>query len=245
MSILSSILSNFTPPAAPTGLTPVPAAAPTTTQTTPPPASTPGVDKSTIAGNFQTFLNLLTTQLKNQNPLDPLDTNQFTQQLVQFAQVEQQLKGNDLLNTLTLLQNATLATGALNFVGATVVIDGNTSQLAKGTARWGYTTTKPATATFNIQDSSGRVVYTETRAINPGDQEFTWNGRGNDGKSLPDGAYKLTITAKDTNGDSVAVSTDVEGIVDGVDLTKNPPVLSIGGQEFTLDKIKRVVRPKT
>ncbi len=58
----------------------------------------------TIAGNFQTFLTLLTTQLQNQNPLDPLDTNQFTQQLVQFAGVEQQLKTNDSLQTLVTMQ---------------------------------------------------------------------------------------------------------------------------------------------
>ncbi len=58
------------------------------------------VDNTMIASNFTTFLQLLTTQLKNQNPLDPLDTNQFTQQLVQFAQVEQQMKSNDQLSTL-------------------------------------------------------------------------------------------------------------------------------------------------
>src|SRR5512144_1543661 len=76
-----------------------------------------------IAGNFQTFLTLLTTQLQNQNPLDPLDTNQFTQQLVQFAGVEQQLKTNDTLSTLVSLQQTAQATQALNFVGKTAVVD--------------------------------------------------------------------------------------------------------------------------
>jgi flagellar basal-body rod modification protein FlgD len=247
MSTLSSILPSFMSPTAAPSTDPLTPAAPiqassSTPTTAASSSSTPGVDDTTIAGNFQAFLTLLTTQLQNQNPLDPLDTNQFTQQLVQFAQVEQQLKSNDLLNTLTVLQNATLATGALNFVGATVVIAGDTTSLTKGTASWGYSTTKPATATFNITDSTGRVVYTGTQAINPGNQQFTWNGKGTDGKQLPDGSYKLSITAKDTNGDSVAVSTDVQGVVDSVDLTQNPPVLTIGGQTFTLDKIKRVVR---
>src|SRR5262247_2501720 len=77
-------------------------------------------DKATIAGNFTTFLQLLTTQLKNQNPLDPLDTNQFTQQLTQFAQVEQQLKTNDLLSGLVLLEKSSEATAALAYVGSTV-----------------------------------------------------------------------------------------------------------------------------
>src|ERR1700710_190147 len=75
-----------------------------TSTTTGSTASATGLDKDTIAGNFQTFLTLLTTQLKNQNPLDPLDTNQFTSQLVQFAQVEQQLKSNEQLSTLVSLQ---------------------------------------------------------------------------------------------------------------------------------------------
>src|SRR5512143_2077949 len=78
------------------------------------------IDQTMIASNFTTFLQLLTTQLKNQNPLDPLDTNQFTQQLVQFAQVEQQMKSNDLLSGLVLLEKNAQSTTALAFVGATV-----------------------------------------------------------------------------------------------------------------------------
>src|SRR6266536_3957579 len=80
------------------------------------------VGAATIQQNFTTFLQLLTTQLKNQNPLDPLDTNQFTQQLVQFAQVEQQLKANDQLATLVALEKAAQSTNALAFVGQTVAV---------------------------------------------------------------------------------------------------------------------------
>src|SRR5436309_7956911 len=93
-------------------------------------------DKTTLAGNFNTFLTLLTTQLKNQNPLDPLDTNQFTQQLVQFAQVEQQLKQNDQLGSLIAIQKTTQATQALNFVGAKVVVDGSNGALKNSVATW-------------------------------------------------------------------------------------------------------------
>src|SRR5947209_20578971 len=92
--------------------------------------ATPG-----IADNFQTFLTLLTTQLQNQNPLDPLDTNQFTQQLVQFAGVEQQLKSNDQLKSLIDIQKSAQATAALAYVGNTVAVDGSTGQL-NGTATW-------------------------------------------------------------------------------------------------------------
>src|SRR5580658_5260093 len=72
-----------------------------------------------LAGNFDTFLQLLTTQLQNQNPLDPLDTNQFTQQLVEFASVEQQINTNTNLQTMISLQPATEATSALQLVGST------------------------------------------------------------------------------------------------------------------------------
>src|SRR5262245_3360522 len=94
------------------------------------------LDNTEIASNFTTFLQLLTTQLKNQNPLDPLDTNQFTQQLVQFAQVEQQMKSNDQLSSLVALEKSAQATTALAYVGATVVVDGATAQLANGNANW-------------------------------------------------------------------------------------------------------------
>src|SRR5438309_9773819 len=89
-----------------------------------------------IADNFQTFLTLLTTQLQNQNPLDPLDTNQFTQQLVQFAGVEQQLKTNDQLTTLVSLQQTAQSTQALGFVGKTAVVDGSTTNLVNRAANW-------------------------------------------------------------------------------------------------------------
>src|SRR5450755_4131873 len=93
-------------------------------------ASTSGLMNSTeIASNFTTFLKLLTTQLQNQDPLSPMDTNQFTQQLVEFASVEQQMKSNDSLATLVSLNQAAQSTTALNLVGATVVVDGSTTQL--------------------------------------------------------------------------------------------------------------------
>src|SRR6478736_216463 len=104
------------------------------------------LDNVEIASNFTTFLQLLTTQLKNQNPLDPLDTNQFTQQLVQFAQVEQQMKSNDQLSSLVSIEQSAQATVALTYVGQTVVVDGSTTRL-DGSANWVMNVTKPATAT--------------------------------------------------------------------------------------------------
>jgi flagellar basal-body rod modification protein FlgD len=205
-------------------------------------ASTTGVDKNTIAGNFQMFLTLLTTQLKNQNPLDPLDTNQFTQQLVQFAQVEQQLKQNEQLATLVALEKSAQATTALAYVGATVAVDGQTAALSNRQATWSFTVPKPVTATVTIKSATGQTAYSSAYTMNPGLQNFVWDGRDNNGVQWADGNYTLSITAKDASGQVVSIASEVQGVVDSVDLTRNPPVLSIGGQTFTMDKIKRVVR---
>jgi len=203
------------------------------------------VDNTMIASNFTTFLQLLTAQLKNQNPLSPLDTNQFTQQLVQFAQVEQQMKSNDQLATLVSTEKAAQSTTALAYVGATVVVDGSTSALGGSGATWSFNVSKPSTATITIKDSTGQTAYTGSFSVNPGDQKFTWDGKGNDGKSWPAGNYTLTATAIDANKQSVAISTEVQATVDSVDLTQDPPVLSINGTDYTMDKIKRIVRPST
>lgn len=200
------------------------------------------VDSNTIAKNFTMFLQLLTTQLKNQNPLDPLDTNQFTQQLVQFAQVEQQLKSNEQLASLVSLQKTAQTTAALNFVGQTVVVDGATAQLTNGRATWSFSSPKPALATINIKNANGQVVYSGNFTLQAGSQNFVWDGKGNDGATWPNGPYTISITAKDANGQSVAIATEIQGAVDSVDLTQNPPLLSVGGQSFTLDRIKRIVR---
>ncbi len=203
------------------------------------------VDNATIANNFTTFLQLLTTQLQNQNPLDPLDTNQFTQQLVQFAQVEQQMKSNDQLSTLISLEASAQSATALGLVGATVVVDGSTTKLANGSATWNLNVSKPATATVTIKDASGQNAYTGTLNINPGGQPFTWNGQGNDGTQWPDGSYTITIAAVDANKQPVGVSTEIQATVDSIDLTQNPTLLSINGQDYTIDKIKKIVRPTT
>lgn len=208
-------------------------------------SSSSSADTATIADNFTTFLTLLTTQLKNQNPLDPLDTNQFTQQLVQFAQVEQQMKSNDQLKALIALQQATQATQALNFVGKTVVVDGSTSSLANGSASWNLTVSKPATGSVVIKGSTGQTVYTGTVSLNSGTQSYSWDGHGNNGVQWPDGSYTISVTATDASKQSVAVSTEAQGTVESVDLTQSSPTVSINGQDYTLDKIKRVVQSGT
>jgi flagellar basal-body rod modification protein FlgD len=204
-------------------------------------SSTSSTATTGIADNFQTFLTLLTTQLQNQNPLDPLDTNQFTQQLVQFAGVEQQLKSNDQLKSLIDIEKSAQATQALVYVGNTVAVDGSKAQFDKS-ATWNFQSEKDTSATITITSSTGQTAFTGSYALKQGNSSFVWDGKGNDGVQWPAGTYTMTATGKDSSGNSVAISTEVQGIVDSVDLSASPPLLSIGGQSYITDKIKRVVR---
>src|SRR5690348_4539272 len=178
-----------------------------------------------IAGNFTTFLTLLTTQLQNQNPLDPLDTNQFTQQLVEFASVEQQINMNTQLQSLVSLQQTAQNSQALGFVGKTVTVKGATAPLTNGQAQWTFNPPSPASATFTISDATGQTVFTQTGTVQPGTQTFNWNGLDSSGRQWADGNYTLTITAVGANGQSVAIPSTVTGVVNSVDLAKNPPLL--------------------
>ncbi len=223
-------------------------ASPIVSGTTPLPASSSSSSLSstsgaTLAGNFQSFLTLLTTQLKNQNPLDPLDTNQFTQQLVQFAGVEQQLKTNDSLSTLVSLQQTAQSTQALGFVGKTAVVDGSTAALKNSAATWELSVPTNSNVNISITSSTGQTVFTGNYSVSAGsNQPFSWNGKGNDGTQWPDGQYKLTATAADSAGNSVGVTTQIQGVVSSVDLTKSPPLLSINGQTYTVSQIKSIAQ---
>ena len=154
------------------------------------------------------------------------------------------MKSNDQLASLVSLEKSAQATTALAYVGSTVVVDGASTQLSGGQASWTLNVNKPATTTIVIKDdATGQTAYSGTFSVNPGAQRFTWDGHGNDGRTWPAGSYTLTATATDANKQSVGISTEVEAIVDSVDLTQTPPLLSINGQDYSLDKIKRIVRP--
>ena len=175
------------------GTTPLPASSSSNSSA----AAASALASQQIAGNFQSFLTLLTTQLQNQNPLDPLDTNQFTQQLVEFAGVQQQLNTNNSLATLVSLQQSAQATQALGFVGKTAVVNGNTAALSNSSATWQLSTPSNSNVDITIASSTGQTVFTGTYSVAAGDnQPFTWNGQGNDGTQWPDGSYTLTATER-------------------------------------------------
>ena len=198
-----------------------------------------------LAGNFNDFLKLLTTQLQHQDPTSPLDPNQFTQELVQFASVEQQINTNTSLSTMISLQQTQQAASALTFLGATVAVSGKTTQLANGTASWAYSVTQPATATINISNASGQVVYTTSQSVQPGAQSFTWNGVDKQGTTWPSGPYTIAVSAVGANNQNVPVTTGVQGVVSGVDISQSPPTLTVGGQSYALNQVTQVLSAGT
>ena len=197
--------------------------------------------RQTIAQNFDTFLQLLTTQLKNQNPLDPLDTNQFTQQLVQFTSVEQQLKTNEFLEAMMSSTQAANNAQAVGYVGKVVTASGSKSELVNGQASWRFAAEKPATITATVRDLNGNVVYVQQGEVEQGESMFTWDGYGSDGLRKPDGPYSITIDARDGAGQYVPVTTEMTGEVTGVDFSGSEPVLLVGSARVNLSSVLAVV----
>jgi len=212
----------------------------TTGSTTTTGQSTASAASQQLAGNYDTFLEMLTTQLQNQDPLNPLDSNAFTQELVQFAGVEQQINTNSNLQTLIALQASEEATQALQMLGDTATINSGTAPLSNATntpATWNLSTTAPATGTVTITNSSGAVVYTGTVSLNAGNNSYMWNGQGNNGTICPDGNYTISVSATSASGQSVTVTPQVQGVISSINVSQNPPVVTINGQTYPITDI--------
>jgi flagellar basal-body rod modification protein FlgD len=222
--------------------TTTPTSSATTNPTTTAAAATASSSQQ-LAGNFDTFLQLLTTQLQNQDPLSPMDTTQFTEQLVSFAGVEQQIDMNTNLQTLISMQQSSESLQALQLVGANVTINSNTATLSNATstpATWGFSSPSPATGAVTITSSTGQVAYTGTTSLSAGSQTYTWNGQGNNGVTWPDGNYTLSINAVGANGQAVTISTQVQGTISSVNVSQNPPQVTVGGQSYPLSSIQSI-----
>ncbi len=197
--------------------------------------------RNAIANDFDTFLTLLTTQLQNQNPLEPLDTNQFTQQLVQFSEVEQTIKSNENLENLLKLQAATAVTNSVGYIGKTVELASTTQELKNGTATWPLVAENPAqNATFTVKDSDGNLIFAESKPIEQGASDYQWNGKDNDGNNAPAGSYTLSVEATSASGVAVNVNIASSGTVDGVDLSGDTLYLLINGQKVKLENVTTI-----
>ncbi len=196
---------------------------------------------SQLTNNFDTFLTLLTTQLRNQDPLEPLDTEKFTEQLVQFASVEQSIRTNQHLEALLALQSASAGETALAMVGRIASVGSDVTTLTDDAARWTYTLPEQAAdISIKIVDTSSAVVATLAGPSGAGKHELHWNGETNNGGRAPQGVYRLVIEAADQDGARLPVDIAVRGRVDAVAFDAGAPEIEIAGQRFSLDLVSRI-----
>jgi flagellar basal-body rod modification protein FlgD len=203
--------------------------------------STSPSDPALLTQNFNTFLTLLTTQLKNQDPLSPLDTNQFTQQLVSFSQVEQAIDTNKNLQSLIALQNSSETISALPLVGRTIEYSDSTAPLSNGQATFSYTLPGNAAAgTLAVVDANGKVVFSQSIETAAGRHAFTWNGKTAAGGTAADGDYSLKIVAADARGQPIAASITAVGQVSGVSVVNNAATLNVGGVSVPMSELLNI-----
>ena len=220
----------------------------TPVSSTPPPVATTAAGASAtpdamsqLSGNFDTFLTLLTTQLKNQDPTSPMDSNQFTQQLVEFSQVEQQINTNTNLQTLITQGTSQAGTFATSYLGKSVSITNGNASLTNGEANWTFNLGATAGSTvLSVTDANGKTVFTGPGATSAGNNSFSWNGTDNNGNTLPDGTYKLSVAAQALDGSAITTSVASAGTVTQIDMTGGTPQLIVGNMEIVVSDIAAI-----
>lgn len=167
---------------------------------------------STLTKNIDTFLTLLTAQLRNQDPLEPLDTEKFTSQLVQFATVEQSIKTNSHLEALISLQSAQDRANAIGLVGREVSVSSDKAMLRAGSAHWVYVLPQQASAVaLTIVDASGQAIARRAGPAEAGRHSFSWDGALGDGRRAPEGVYTLKVEALDQDGAAIVADVETSG----------------------------------
>jgi flagellar basal-body rod modification protein FlgD len=193
-----------------------------------------------LTGNFDTFLQLLTTQLQNQDPLNPMDSSQFTQQLVQFSMVEQQINTNANLQNLVGLTGANAGAGSVSYLGKTVTIGNGNAALINGQSSWNYNlASQAANVTVTVTNSSGQVVFSGPGTTAAGSNTFTWDGKNGDTQE-PDGTYTLAVNATDSAGAAITSTITSSGVVSEVDFLNGAPVLMIGPMQVQLSQVQSI-----
>lgn len=197
---------------------------------------------SQLTGNLDSFLTLLTTQLRNQDPLDPLDTEKFTSQLVEFASVEQSIQTNKHLETLIGLQAAADRDGALAMIGKTIVIDSDKAANLGSGAQWTYDLPNGASAvSLVIVNEKGQPVAQFAGDPSTGAHNLAWDGVASDGSAAPKGVYQLLVQARDAGGASAPYSIQSSAYVSGATFGASGPLLETGIGEIPLSGVSRVI----
>ncbi|HAX90688.1 MAG TPA: hypothetical protein DCY07_00565 [Rhodospirillaceae bacterium] len=183
-------------------------------------ATTTSEAKNTLVGSYDTFLKILTAQLKNQDPTSPMDASEFTQQLVQYSAVEQQIATNDKLDDMLTALNSNGITPLLSYVGQYTESTADGKLVVQGgTAKLAYNLPSLAqSAEISVQDSKGNVVAKISGTTTAGMNRVAWDGTLDSGAAAADGVYKFTITAKNASGEAIKVDdVRVIGLVTGIE----------------------------
>jgi flagellar basal-body rod modification protein FlgD len=204
-------------------------------------AGATGSSLASLSGNEQTFLNLLLTQLKNQDPTTPVDTNQFTTELVQYSQVEQQINTNSSLTQLVGLTQSgdLLAAGAL--VGKQLDLASATVPLQNGKGIVEFTSAGAQTATISITNAAGAAVKTATVDATAGSNTFTWDGTNDAGQQQADGPYTVSVLGASTAGVTAALPFTVLGTATGITRSGTAIDLQLGATSLDLGSVLSVV----
>jgi flagellar basal-body rod modification protein FlgD len=199
--------------------------------------------QSSLNTDYNSFLQLLTTQLQNQDPLSPMDTNTFTQQLVAMNGVQQQLLTNNLLTTL--VGESAGPSSAVSLIGKQVQSQSSSATINNGSASWTYSLDGTAAAAqMQISDSTGKVVYsTAAPDLSQGQHPFTWDGTTTSGGKATAGTYTLKVVANDSNLQNVSSSVFVSGVVTGVQNTGGVAQLNLGTTTVPYNSITSVTNP--
>lgn len=207
-----------------------------------------GAGSTMLASNFETFLTLLTSQLKNQDPLSPVDSNQFTAQLTQMAGVEQQLLTNDLLKGLLAAQGGGGLAGAATYIGKEATAAWSATKLTDGEATWSYElAANAASARLEVLDGSGNVVWSgDAPDKTTGVHDFTWDGDATSGNDGQEGeVYSLRVVAKDAAGGAVDSQVLTRGRITGVEMYDGVPYLTVGNSILPLSTVIALEESRT
>jgi flagellar basal-body rod modification protein FlgD len=194
-----------------------------------------------IGGDFNTFLKMLTTQLQNQDPTNAMDPTQMTNQLVSFAQVEQQITMNTNLNSLISLQQTQSLTTADTLVGKTVELSGTTLPLQGGAAQVKLPIAGTATAAqVQVVDSNGTVLRTQVLQLGKSATTWTWDGKTDAGTHLPDGAYTYNVAGIGPSGAALPMTATALATATGVQRQNNTLKLMFGPTGLGMDQVVSV-----
>ena len=211
-----------------------------------PASTTTATDTTKFGQDYNQFLTLLTTQLQNQDPLSPMDSSQFTNQLVEFSGVEQQIKSNDYLQKLLTLNAASLTNVGLGYVGLNVQAPGNSLPF-DGTNAVQMSYVMPAGATVgtvSILDASGNTVDSMSADLTAGTHDIAWDGTDGSGNKVAAGTYTLSVGAQDAKQNPLSVTTYVDGLVTGVQTADDGTVsVMINGKPVDVTTVHQAFLP--